>query len=150
MKKVLIVLLSIVLINCKSQQIPSEKEAVVVMQKTPCMGSCPDYEIMIFDDMRVVLNARQHVGMKGTYTSEIPESTYHEILDSFKENNFFEYKDEYTSNITDMPTTITTFRYGGKEKKVIDYHGAPESLKQIEQNVHDLIKQLEWQMVEED
>jgi len=45
---------------------------------------------------------------------------------------FLILKKEYTSNITDLPSTIVTFSINGQEKKIVDYYGAPDKLKELE------------------
>lgn len=147
-----LVLLSFVLVFtcCKSTQVPPAEEAVIIMKKTPCMGPCPEYELMIFADRKVVIDARQHLDIKGRYISELPADRYEELINKFKESDFFAFEDEYTSNVTDLPTTFVTFRSEGREKSIMDYHGAPEELKELEKAVHKLIVELEWEKVEED
>lgn len=135
---------------CKSNQVPQANEAIIIMKKTPCYGDCPEYELMIFANRTVVIDAKQHLDIKGRYVSELSEERFEELINKFEESDFFAFKDEYTSNMTDLPTTFVTFRTGGREKKIMDYHGAPEELKKLEKAVHELIVELEWEEVEED
>lgn len=145
-----LIALSITFNACKSSQVPPADKAIIILKKTPCFGECPEYELMIFDDRKVVIDAKQHLEIEGRYISELSEDRYEALISEFKESNFFAFEDEYTSNITDLPTTFVTFRTEGKEKKIMDYHGAPEELKELEKAVHELIVELEWEEVEED
>lgn len=149
MKNILLLFFCISIIGCKSIQLPPAEEAIIIMKKTPCMGSCPEYELMIFGNRIVVIDAKQHLDIKGRYVSELSEERFEELINKFEESDFFAFEDEYTSNITDLPTTFVTFRTDGKEKKIMDYHGAPEELKALEKAVHELIVELEWEEIEE-
>ncbi|MEP2773350.1 MAG: DUF6438 domain-containing protein [Fulvivirga sp.] len=150
MNKLLILLLFVCLASCKSSKIQSVEDAIIVIQKTPCMGTCPEYEMMIFENRRVVIEAKQHLPIKGKFRGELSVQTYEELIEKFEDSDFFEFEDRYTSNITDMPTTYLTYRSGDKAKKIMDYHGAPKALKDLENEVHGLIDQISWTEVKED
>ena len=51
---------------------------------------------------------------------------------AFEEAGFWDLNDEYTSQVTDLPTTWTTLVLGEKTKTIKDYYGAPEELKSLE------------------
>ena len=131
--------------GCKAAQVNSDDLRVIYMKKTPCMGTCPNYEISIFSNGNVVLNAKEHVGMKGQFTSKLSNKELAALINAFEENNFSAYENAYKSNRTDLPTTTVTFKNEEMEKTVVDYDGAPESLKELEAKVHALIEQLNWQ-----
>lgn len=150
MNKFSVLILLLFITSCKSQQIPSSDHVVIKMQKTPCFGSCPEYEITIFDNKMVYLDAKQFLPLKGKFVSRLSDEGYKQLVEKFVESDFFDYQEEYTSNITDLPTTNVTFKYKEKKKTVSDYHGAPESLKKLEQSVHGLIDQLDWKEHKED
>jgi len=150
MTRLIPMLLIIGLVACKSSQQVTSDQVIIEMKKTPCLGTCPEYELTIFQDKRVVVEAKQHTPLgKGKYSSKLSDEQYDQLVQEFVSADFFEFEEEYTSSITDLPTTYLTFRHNGKEKKVMDYHGAPESLKNLEKQVHALIEELEWQSVEE-
>ena len=41
-------------------------------------------------------------------------------------------EDKYTADITDLPKTIVFIKKDRKKKKIIDYYGAPKTLKEFE------------------
>lgn len=114
------------------------------------MGTCPEYEMMIFEDRTVTIDAKQHLPINGNYKSELSKEVFQALIEKFENSNFFEFEDRYTSNITDFPTTYITYRNDEKAKKIMDYHGAPQELKELENELHDLIDQLEWVEIKED
>lgn len=143
MKKFSMILLVFIL-GCKSAKTISESEPVIYMNKTACFGTCPDYDISIFSDGSVLLNARQFVEMEGTFEARLPKEELKALVNAFKESQFDDFKNEYKSNKTDLPTTTIAFNHEEVNKKIIDYDGAPEELKELESKVHSLVKKLNW------
>ena len=141
-----LLLLLILLGACKtasSSKPDAISDPIIIMQKTPCFGTCPEYTLEVYAD-HAHLVAKQHLKLKGEFEAEISEDQVKELVDAFVDGKFFEYQDQYTANISDMPTTYLTFNYEGKSKKVMDYHNAPESLKALESKVATLIDELNW------
>lgn len=67
----------------------------------------------------------------------------------FEKADFFNFKDEYTSRITDLPTTYIGFIDKGKTKIVRDYHGAPQLLSDLEAKLEIIANSDEgWEIIE--
>jgi len=143
MKKFSMFLL-VLIVGCKSVQTQSDDVPVIAMTKTLCMGTCPDYDISIFPDGKVVLNARQFLELQGNYESQLGEGQLEGLINKFETSGFDSFQRSYKSNRSDLPTTTVTFNYQGKTKKVVDYDGAPAELRGLEQEIHSLIDSLEW------
>ncbi len=80
----------------------------------------------------------------GEFTAIVPEERYNALLEQFKNANFFAFEKAYRAAVSDLPTTYLFFSHEGKSKKIMDYYGAPESLKTLENLVADLVNELEW------
>lgn len=150
MRNVILLLIFVTAFSCKTSKIQTADNAVIIIQKTPCFGTCPEYEMMIFNDRTVFIDARQHLPIKGKFRSELSQAKYQELIEMFENSSFFDFEDRYTSNITDLPTTYLTYRNESQAKKIMDYHGAPQELKALENAVHDIIAALDWKEVKED
>lgn len=146
MKKLLMILL-VILSACKASETAQEKAPVIFMKKTPCFGTCPDYDIAIYENGMAHINARRYLKIEGTYEAQLSEQQLHSLLELFAQSNFQSFEKSYTSNVTDLPTTFLTYRSGDKEKTVEDYYGAPDKLKTLEKAVEDLVDQLDWKPV---
>jgi len=128
--------------GCKSIEIP-DRPPVITQQATACYGSCPVYTIHIYDNRTVSLNAEKFLPLQGNYKTRLKEKDYEKLLNLF-ETTIYDFKDEYKSQISDMPTVYLTFNYNNRQKQIMDYYGAPAELKQIEQEVFSLINTLKW------
>ena len=78
---------------------------------------------------------KKFVTIKGLHNLEISKNDISKILKKAKEIDFQNLKNEYTENITDLPTTYIMV----KNKKIKDYFGAPEKLKELEKMIEDVI-----------
>lgn len=142
---VLIIFLICFFTSCKLTEPKQEGTIVFEIERTPCFGYCPEYKMKIYKNGFVYLNAKRHLDMEGEYKSNISENKLNELIEEFNKNNFFSFEDKYTAKVTDLPTTTTTFRYEGEEKRIVDYHGAPKKLKNLEMELHALIEELDWE-----
>ena len=61
----------------------------------------------------------------------------------FQPGNFFDFKEKYYSNAVDLPTTYLYFSDKGNNKTVVDYDGAPQELKYLEERIGKLLD-LDW------
>ena len=67
---------------------------------------------------------------------------------SFIDANFFDFKNEYTSKKTDLPTTYISFENNGKYKKIRDYSDAPEALKNLEKMIEKIVDSSGWDKIQ--
>ena len=116
-----------------------KKELIISLQRTPCYGTCPIYKMEIFSDGSAFYHGERFVDKLGDYEFTVSQETINHILKKAVEIGFFELEDIYTSNITDLPKTITFIKNGKDEKRVIDYYDAPKGLKEFESLVDGCI-----------
>ena len=116
------------------------RQQIFTLELTACYGTCPVYKVMIFDNDSLTYEGTRYVAKEGKISKKLPEGTVNQLVKKFRENEFFKFQNQYTSNITDFPTTYVSFTDGGITKKIMDYHKAPEGLKQLEMLISDLVK----------
>lgn len=145
----------IISITANAQEIePAQKEieedVVVYLERTACYGTCPVFNFKIFEDGRASYEGIENVDKVGFYEAEVSQEKLEEVVQLFLDADFFEYKDKYTSLITDMPTTYIYLSHEGRQKKIIDYYDAPKRLKLLEKEVIDFMKNLCWTKLEKE
>ncbi|PWK27925.1 hypothetical protein LV89_01332 [Arcicella aurantiaca] len=121
-----------VLVNVPSQ--------VFYLEKTPCYGTCPAFKVIIFDNDSLVYEGFKYVAKEGISSKKIPQGTVNSLIEKFRTAHFFSFKNQYTAQISDFPTTYISFTDQGKTKKIMDYYQAPQSLKKLEEYISDLVK----------
>ncbi len=140
----LLLSISLVLLSqgCRNLLIPNSSP-IITQQATPCFGSCPVYTINIYENGTVTLEAEQFLKIKGYFRSKLKQSELERLIALF-DSEIFELKDQYTAQVSDMPTIYLSFNHQGRQKKIEDYYGAPESLKKLEAEVFSLVSKLKW------
>ena len=145
-----LILLGLILSSCKSSgpAVQGTDKPVFTMSKTSCRGKCPVYDLVIYSNGLAKLNGKQNLDKIGNFKRTLDKKEFNNLTESFTNNKFTELKDQYDAPVTDLPTTITTSEWEGKYKKVIDYSGAPEILKNLERMLENVMKAEGWEKVE--
>jgi hypothetical protein len=134
---------------CKSHKKVVEKSVENVFQATPlqvfsleltpCYGTCPTYKVIVFENDSLVYEGIRFVAKEGNISKKLPQGTVNQLVEKFRGANFFKFQNQYTSTMTDFPTTYISFTDNGITKKIMDYYKAPESLRQLEKLISDLV-----------
>ena len=135
-------------INATFNQVPSE-DPIISLTKTPCFGQCPAYKFEVFKDGSATYTGEYFVDMIGKWTTKIDPQKLDSLLQAFETSNFFEFKERYYTEVTDLPTTYLFFNDGERSKKIMDYYGAPSALKALESKIEQFITELSWKKIED-
>ena len=149
MKLSVLLLLVCTLGSCKNHKKVAErntKNVIQVMPKqiftlelTPCYGTCPSYKVTIFDNDSLAYEGMKYVAKEGKVSKQLPKGTVNQLVEKFRGANFFKFNNQYTASMTDFPTTYISFTDNGITKKIMDYYKAPESLRQLEMLIINLV-----------
>lgn len=131
--------------SCISNRlIENENINTITLEKTSCFGNCPVFMIKVFQNGEVQLVGKENLPYIGSYCAHLDKSRLDSLFDAFNSHGFFDFKDSYTSNYRDLPTSFVTFRWQGKSKSVTDYDRAPAGLKELEERVSSLVGTVHW------
>ncbi len=119
------------------------------IEKTPCFGTCPVYNLMIFQSGLALYNGNLNVDNKGKYLVEFSEEEMKTIREKAIEINYFKLQAEYDSPVTDFPTTRTSIRLNDKVKSVSNRVGGPQELKEFEKHIHETLMQKDFIKISE-
>jgi hypothetical protein len=136
---ILIVFVWTQLISCSGTSRMAMEEIIIEMEKTACYGQCPVYTVKIDESGRGLFIGVENTAHLGLFSFRLRKEELNGLIASFERIRFFELKDRYYDYVTDPPTTYLTFRNGSREKKVMDYYGAPQELKDLEKSIADLV-----------
>ena len=125
--------------TCTGSRLISETDIMIEMKKTPCFGHCPVYTITIGNNGKGLFEGSENVENIGTYRFRLSGVEIEELIISFEKARFFELEDKYYKLMSDLPTTWLTYRANGKQKEIMDYYGAPEELKALENEIETLV-----------
>lgn len=144
MKRSIYLLAILLLYSCAASKNYTQEDIVISMKKTGCYGPCPVYELIIYKNGFVKLTAEEHLDLQGEFYTKLPGSKVKALVSKFNDMGFFGLEGQYTSITKDLPTTWVYFSNEGRKKKVKDYDGAPEVLKDLEKELASLIESEDW------
>ncbi len=125
--------------------IPQSFENVLItMDRSVCFGTCPDYSLEIYGNGTVKYEGHNFVAVTGRKTATIAQEDVRELVKHFYNINYFSLEDEYTAGVSDLPTTTTSIRIDGRFKQIVDYYGAPEELRQLEDKIDEIANSEVW------
>ena len=114
----------------------SAEDPVLLFEKTPCFGTCPTYNVVVYGNGNMTYKGKRFVKFVGEKEFKMSESFVELVLTKSKEINFFEMKELYDQNVTDLPSTITTVIDGENNKKITARAGIPTELKAFNRWIH--------------
>ena len=142
--KVILLFTILFIVSCAGPKIGNEEDKVITMEKTECFGTCPVYLIELYANRTVVLDARKFMDLEGKYFTKLNKDDFTSLIEKFSSSGFQKFDNSYESHVSDLPTTFISFREGNEVKKIKDYVGAPQELKELENKVAALIETLDW------
>lgn len=128
-------------------------DTIIKLERTACFGECPVYEVTIDGLGTVTYVGRKFVRVSGRRTARIPVDRVAALLETAEKIRFFSLQDRYRTVrnadgsetiVTDLPTAFVTISRGGISKRVEDYYGAPESLRDLERQIDEAAGTRQW------
>ncbi|MCK4750259.1 MAG: hypothetical protein KAT15_24550, partial [Bacteroidales bacterium] len=135
----LIVFVFAQLISCTGSRNFTGENILIEMEKTPCYGQCPVYSIQIDQMGNGLFKGVENTELVGLYSFHLHDDELIHLKSMFEGIGFFTLEDRYFEYVSDLPTTYITYRSGGKEKKIMDYYGAPKELNNLEKQIETLV-----------
>ncbi len=122
-----------------------DETASILLKKDPCFGVCPVYSFKVDGKGNATFSGVRNVSKIGSWKRQLTPAATNELFKAFEASNFDQFQDQYTAQVTDLPTTWVTFKTAVFEKTIKDYYGAPEALKNLEKMVEVIAEEdTEW------
>jgi len=133
----------LLLFNCKPVKVISEAPFMSI-EKTSCMGPCPEFKVEVFPSGKAAYLGKSNVKNIGKFSIQMSKDKLDSLNLLFTKFNFFDFKESYTSNFSDLPTTNLYYKNGTKEKSIKDYDNAPEQLRKLEDTLIKFFEKQDW------
>ena len=137
------------------------KDLKIKLQRNPCYGTCPCYDVTLYGTGIVIYNGEHFINEVGERRDEVDPL---ELLELFKyavEVGFFEMQNNYEFRTiisfdedllindigytcTDQPSCEVTIETGKQSKSVLNYLGAPKRLIALENKIDKLANTKRW------
>lgn len=130
-----------------------EREPVITLRRTACLGYCPVYSLEIFEDGFIRYFGTEFVEYKGERRAVIRRDAVENLVALFLHADYFALKDNYETyrapdgtlwHVTDLPTAYTSLRIGRRKKSVRDYAFAPKRLTDLEDEIDKVVNTQRW------
>jgi ankyrin repeat protein len=119
--------------NAPFPEVDKDKLEIILI-RTSCFGSCPNYKVSISGKGLVVFESMSYdensifstgsgIRIPGIHKTKIDPKEVNQLLDQFREARFFSLRDEYRAEVTDNPTYVVRIDTGNGKKSVVDYVG---------------------------
>jgi hypothetical protein len=128
-----------------NDQPADRKITEIAIERTACLGTCPEYSAVIKSDGTVRYHGEAFVSRKGDFTGKVNLWRFNMLTRFIRESEFDQLDAGYTATVTDNPTVYTSVVMNGQRKTVKDYaHAGPAKLWAIEELIDSLIATTEW------
>jgi len=118
-----VVIVSILVCLLNSSALCQDKTGIqeFSLERTECFGPCPVYRATIRSDGTVTYVGIKNVPRLGIYTGNANPYVIKHLSELVGQINFFSLENEYSSEMTDQPTAVTSVLRGGERKTVRNY-----------------------------
>ncbi len=114
------------------------------MERTPCFGTCKAYRINVYRSGYATFEGRAHVEKEGMHSGHVGKDTLEMLMKEAEKIRFFELKDKYDSEVTDLPSSVIRIIGMGKDKRVIGRVGTPATFTSFFNKAEALLYPVAW------
>jgi hypothetical protein len=125
--------------NYEFQTAEENDTVIATLQRTPCYGTCPIFQITIFKSGLIFYHGDDFVELKGKYYYFANMDEIKSIFEKANSIGYFDLKDNYDMPISDFPSTITSIALNGKVKQIYNRAGGPKELTEFEKFFEQLV-----------
>ncbi|GMU59452.1 MAG: hypothetical protein AMXMBFR34_12150 [Myxococcaceae bacterium] len=122
----------------------SGAQVLAGLYRGPCLGRCPEYQVLVFGDGKVQWRGERNVAVLGEAWGELSQEQLAALQQLFLEHRFASFAARYEHlDTTDLPLVILS--YG--PRMVRHAHGdsgAPKELTDLEDAVDRLVGTAQW------
>jgi hypothetical protein len=128
----------------------------ITLQRSACRGTCPEYNVTIHGDGRVVFTTETYTGsesavashrqlvaqgvvLPGTHEDWIAPATVAALFAQFRKAGFFNLRNSYRAEITDSAAYVLTADAGQRHKSVEDYTGRMVGIPEVVTELEDAV-----------
>ena len=136
---ILMILLSYLIFSCSGPRTITDEDLLIELKRTPCYGFCPVYTVKIDKSGKGLFEGVENVDNIGRFSFSISQEELMGLENAFLEVDFYQLRNIYEREVSDLPTTYITYNKEGNRKKIMDYYGAPEELRSLENRIETLV-----------
>ncbi|HLP53245.1 MAG TPA: DUF6438 domain-containing protein [Chitinophagales bacterium] len=117
---------------------------VVSLERTPCFGRCPVYDIKLYENGLLLYNAVKNTDTTGCFYAVLNKDEVAAIKDKFNKSGFMQMADRYPEDNrapSDLPSVVLYFNNGTAQKTVRDKRWeTPIALAELQTTIEELVR----------
>ena len=127
------------------ENISSDDSLFASIKRGFCFGTCPVYELKIYNSGFIVYNGTANVKMKGVHTTKITKDQMLTFVEKANAIGFMQMENEYDDpGVTDLPEMTTSIVINGERKTVRRRVGFPREILAFEKMFDALLESEDW------
>ncbi len=123
----------------------SKLQPLVELKKGPCFGSCPVFEMIIYEGGWVSYEGERFTNRIGMYTKQIDVATFKEVINAFEDADVWQYQNAYKAQIPDMATVTVVYHKDGNTKSIKGKDGRPAKIVELEKMLNKIAESSGWE-----
>jgi len=136
---ILMILVCFHFLSCSGPRTIIDEDLLIELKRTPCYGTCPVYTVKIDKNGKGLFEGVENVDQIGRFSFSLSQDELIELENAFLQVDFYQLNNIYYAQVSDLPTTYITYNKDGNRKKIMDYYGAPEKLRTLENSIESLV-----------
>jgi hypothetical protein len=137
-----LVLLSLLSVWAHAQDADLPGHTEIMLQRTGCLGTCPEYKLIIHANGSVVYEGRNYVHIQGVRKSKLSPSAVQALTQKFIDAKFFDMRGG--SIVIDAPVTTVSFAFDGRRNEVKEGCTCPSDLVKLEAAIDEAAGSARW------
>lgn len=138
--------------NNTQTEVNTTDSIYLVFQRKPCYGTCPHYDLTIYQNGYAVYEGKRFVDSIGKFETTLNKATMQKIADQLEDSGYFSLADEYPEDgqyPTDLPQIIIRVKSNGLDKTVVDNrYDTPQRLNNLENFIDLLVEDQDWHQIQ--
>lgn len=130
--------------NAPPEMLINNDSLFASIERTPCYGTCPHYSIKIYKSGLVIYEGKRFVNKEGKHKAFLSNDKLLEIDKYAIELGYYNLKDRYEDQVTDLPSCTTRLNGSKADKSVFHYGKGPDALVKFEKYLDGLFARKEW------
>lgn len=125
----------------------TEADIVAAMVKTPCFGSCPAFEALVYSNGKITWRGDRNVVMIGHFQARVNEQWIAELMAAAEQYGVFAMQNHYPADghiLEDVPHTLLVLRKGKETKRIDNQADAPLDLQRFEKHFMEKLNGCQW------
>lgn len=128
----------------------SEESVFATIKRGYCYGTCPVFELKIYNNGTAILNAIANLELTGMHSTQLTKEEMVAFAQKAKDIKYMEMEDVYDNpGISDLPSTTTSIVLNGVRKQVVKRYGYPIELRAFEKLFDSLLETKTWVKIPE-